>query len=84
MLYIDDMLVATKCKKEITTLKAQLSCNLEIKDPGAANKKIQGMEITRDRNSSFLFLSQHNYNNKVLEHFNMFDAKKVAAPIASH
>jgi hypothetical protein len=39
MLYIDDMLVATNCKKEITTLKAQLSCNLEIKDPGAANKK---------------------------------------------
>jgi ATP-binding cassette subfamily B (MDR/TAP) protein 1 len=52
------MLIATKSKKEITSLKAQLSSEFEMKDLGAA-KKILGMEITRDRNSSFLFLSQH-------------------------
>jgi hypothetical protein len=70
-------------KKEITTLKAQLSSEFEMKDLGAA-KKILGMEITRNRKSSLLFLSQHDYINKVLHHFNMPDAKKVTKPIAPH
>jgi hypothetical protein len=83
MLYIDDMLIAVKSKKEITTLKAQLRSEFEMKDIGAA-KKILGMEITRDRKSGLLFLSQHDYINKVLHRFNMPDAKKVTTPIAPH
>ena len=55
LLYVDDMLIAAKGKKAITTLKAQLSSEFEMKDLAAA-KKILGMEITRDRNSGFLFL----------------------------
>jgi hypothetical protein len=54
-----------------------------MKDVGAA-KKILGMEITRDRKSGLLFLSQHNYINKILYHFNMPNAKKVTSPIAPH
>jgi hypothetical protein len=54
-----------------------------MKDLGAA-KKILGMEITRDRKSSVLFLSQQNYIQKVLHRFNMHDAKSVSTPIASH
>jgi hypothetical protein len=42
------------------------------------------MKITRDLNSGLLFLSQHNYINKVFHHFNMPDAKKVTTPIAPH
>jgi hypothetical protein len=77
------MLIAAKSKKEITTLKAQLSSEFEMKDLGAA-KKILGMNITRDRKSDLLFLSQHDYINKVLHRFNMPDAKKVTTPIAPH
>ena len=54
-----------------------------MKDLGAA-KKILGMEITRDRNSGLLFLSQQNYIKKVLHRFNMHDAKSVSTPIAPH
>jgi hypothetical protein len=57
LLYVDDMLIAAKGKKEITTLKAQLGSEFEMKDLGAA-KKILGMKITRDINSGLLFLSQ--------------------------
>jgi ATP-binding cassette subfamily B (MDR/TAP) protein 1 len=32
LLYVDDMLIATKSKKEITTLKAQLSSEFEMKE----------------------------------------------------
>jgi hypothetical protein len=48
LLYVDDMLIAAKSRKEITTLKRLLSSEFEMKDLGAA-KKILGMEITRDR-----------------------------------
>jgi hypothetical protein len=65
---VDDMLIAAKSKKEIPTLKAQLSSEFEMKDLDAA-KKILGMEITRDRKSSLLFLSQHDYIDKVLHRF---------------
>jgi hypothetical protein len=77
------MLIVAKSMKEITTLKAQLSSEFEIKDLGPA-KKILGMEIKRDGKSSFLFLSQKKYIEKVLHHFNMHDAKFVSTPIASH
>uniref|UniRef100_A0A8R7Q7F9 Reverse transcriptase Ty1/copia-type domain-containing protein n=1 Tax=Triticum urartu TaxID=4572 RepID=A0A8R7Q7F9_TRIUA len=77
------MLIAAKGKKEIITLKAQLSNKFEMKDLGAA-KKILGMEIRRDRNSGLLFLSQQSYIKKVLHCFNMHDAKSVNTPIAPH
>jgi hypothetical protein len=64
-------------------MKAKLSSKFEMKDLGAA-KKILGMEITRDRKSALLFLSHHDYINKVLYCFNMPDAKKVTISIAPH
>ena len=57
LLYVDDMLIAAKSKKDIAALKSQLSSEFEMKDLGAA-KKILGMEITHDKNYGFLFLSQ--------------------------
>jgi hypothetical protein len=56
LLYVDDILIAAKSKKEITTLKAQLSSEFEMEDLGAA-KKILGMKITRNRKSGLLFVS---------------------------
>nr|ABA97637.1 retrotransposon protein, putative, Ty1-copia subclass [Oryza sativa Japonica Group] len=83
LLYVDDILIAAKSKEQITTLKKQLSSEFDMKDLGAA-KKILGMEITRDKNSGLLFLSQQSYIKKVLQCFNMHDAKPVSTPIAPH
>ena len=57
LLYVNDMLIAAKSKKEITTLKKLLSSEFEMKDLGAA-KKILCIEITRYRNSDLLFFNQ--------------------------
>nr|CAJ86192.1 H0306F03.15 [Oryza sativa] len=76
LLYVDDMLIAAKDKSEIAKLKAQLSSEFEMKDLGAA-KKILGMEITRERHSDKLYLSQKGYIEKVLRRFNMHDAKPI-------
>ena len=57
LLYVDDMLIATKSQDEIDKLKAQMSKEFEMKDLGEA-KKILGMEINRDRERGKLWLSQ--------------------------
>ena len=64
-------------------LKSQLSKEFEIKDLGAA-KKIQGMEIQRDRKADKLYLSQGRYLEKVLGRFKMDNCKAVSTPFAAH
>ncbi|KAG8496686.1 hypothetical protein CXB51_007936 [Gossypium anomalum] len=83
LLYVDDMLIAAKDKGEIRKVKAQLSEEFEMKDLGPA-KKILGMEILRDRNTSKLYLSQKGYIEKLLCRFNMRSAKPVSTPLAAH
>ena len=83
VLYVDDMLIASKSMEEINRLKAQLSRTFEMKDLGAA-KHILGMEIHRDRKNGKLWLSQQKYVEKVLEKFGMNNVKPVNVPLASH
>ncbi|KAG9446279.1 hypothetical protein H6P81_012407 [Aristolochia fimbriata] len=83
LLYVDDMLIAVKEMVEIQKLKTQLKGEFKMKDLGAA-KQILGMEINRDRRGGTLYLSQRKYVEKVLEHFNMKNAKPVSTPLAAH
>ncbi|KAG8496742.1 hypothetical protein CXB51_007919 [Gossypium anomalum] len=83
LLYVDDMLIATKDKKEIRKVKAQLSGEFEMKDLGPA-KKILGMEIFKDKKASKLYLCQKGYIEKVLCRFNMQSVKPVSTPLAAH
>ena len=57
LLYVDDMLIASKSQEEIEKLKIQLRKEFKMKDLGEA-KKILGMEIKRDRHPKKLYLSQ--------------------------
>ncbi|KAI9197746.1 hypothetical protein LWI28_003619 [Acer negundo] len=83
LLYVDDMLVAGANLEEINNLKKQLSSEFEMKDLGAA-KQILGMRISKDKQGGTLQLSQAEYIRKVLQRFNMSDAKPVRTPLASH
>ena len=56
LLYVDDMLIASKDKIEIGCIKQQLRGEFEIKSLGLA-KRILRMEIKRDKKNSILFLS---------------------------
>jgi hypothetical protein len=42
------------------------------------------MEIIRDGKSRLLYLSQKNYIEKALHHFNMNNVKPVSTPLAPH
>ena len=81
LLYVDDMLIAGGCKREIDNLKRELSKVFAMKDLGAA-KQVLGMRKTR--NSNRIRLSKENYVNKVLSRFNMGNAKPVSTPLVSH
>ncbi|KAG8492016.1 hypothetical protein CXB51_015329 [Gossypium anomalum] len=84
LLYVDDMLIASKSKVEIERLKTQLNLEFEMKDLGEA-KKIFGMEIWRDRAHDRVSLSQKQYLKKVLQQFGMNEhTKPVSTPLASH
>ena len=84
LLYVDDMLIASRNQGEILRLKAQLSKEFEMKDLGEA-KKILGMEIARDRQRGTLCLTQKQYLKKVLQRFGMSEkTKPVSTPLAPH
>lgn len=83
LLYVDDMLIVGHDTKKIQSLKKDLNKSFAMKDLGPA-KQILGMRITRDRKNNKLWLSQHNYIEKVLERFNMSNCKPVSTPLATH
>ncbi|BFG14424.1 hypothetical protein CerSpe_006980 [Prunus speciosa] len=60
-----------------------LSEEFDVKDLGAA-QKILGMEIQRDRTAGRIWISEAKYIQKVLEKFNMQEAKVVSTPLAAH
>ena len=83
LLYVDDMLIASKDMFLISKLKYQLSREFEMKDLGPVNK-ILGFEIQRDRKIGKLHLSQSRYLEKVLDKFSMGNYKAVSTPFAIH
>ena len=83
LLYVDDMLLASKDMTIINNIKDQLSSRFEMKDLGAA-RKILGIEIIRDRAKGTLILSQESYMEKVLKTYSMENAKSVNTPIGAH
>jgi hypothetical protein len=57
VLYVDDMILASKSITEINRLKAQIARTFDMKDLGAA-RRILGMEIFRDMRNDKIWLSQ--------------------------
>lgn len=77
------MLIAAKNMLQIDIMKKQLGNEFEMKDLGTA-KKILGMEITRDRSVGKFFLSQQSYVEKVLQRFNISNAKPLIVRLPTH
>ncbi|KAM1402838.1 hypothetical protein ACFX2I_011521 [Malus domestica] len=84
LIYVDDMLIASKNVEEIEKLKKQMKNEFEMKDLGEA-KKIIGMEITRDREKGLVSLNQRQYLEKLIRKFGVYDSTKpVSTPLAPH
>ena len=83
LLYVDDMLIASRRKADIEEVKVLLEREFEMKNLGAASK-ILGMQITRDMVQGVLCLDQRSYVAKVLKTFNMDQSKAVLTPMAQY
>ena len=84
LLYVHDMLIASKKQAEIDKLKIQLNQEFKMKGLGEA-KKILWIEIFRDRAKGKLCLTQKQYLKKILQCFGMHgNSKSVDTPLAPH
>ncbi len=83
LLYVDAILIVGKSISRIDRLKHQLGESFAMKDMGAA-KQILGIRIIRDRKEKKLWLSQEHYIKRVLQRFQMENAKAVSTPLATH
>ena len=83
LLYVDDMLVAGECKKEVQIVKDDLSRAFDMKDLGSA-RRILGMNIVRNRSKKEVWLNQTDYVSRVIERFKMEEIKGVGTPMAQH
>jgi hypothetical protein len=83
LLYVDDMLIVGRDTRKIDRLKEEFSKSFAMKDLGPA-RQILGMKISRDRKNGRLWLSQESYIEKVLDKFNMSNAKPASSPLAGH
>ena len=76
-------MIVARNKTHVQKFKGRLKKKFNMKDFREA-KKILGMEITRDRGSGRLWLSQESYVLKVLERFNMAEVRPVTILLAGH
>ena len=83
LLYVDDMLIVGRDQAKIRMLKTALNRKFAMKDLGPA-RQILGMHIIRDRSKKQLWLSQEKYVTKVLQRFNMSEAKPVGSTLPTN
>lgn len=83
LLYVDDMLIVRHDRSKIGKLKENLRESFALKDLGFA-KQILGIYIQCDWQAKKLWVSLEKCIEKVIQRFNMKDAKPVGVPLRSH
>ena len=83
LLYVNDMLIVGHDKNMINMLKKDMGNKFVMKDLGST-EQILGMRITGDRKKKKLWLSQEKYIEKVLDRFNIKNAKPVGTLLVAH
>ena len=80
LLYVDDMLVVGQNSKKTVSLKKALRKSFAMKDLGP-EKQILGIHLVQQRTKNMLWLSHEKYVTKVLQRFNMYNAKSIGSPL---
>lgn len=83
LLYVDDLLIFGKDKKQVKEIKEALKERFRMKDLGEA-KFFLGIKIHRDREKGLLHISQGKYVRKMLNTFNMADCKPSHIPMETN
>jgi transposase InsO family protein len=79
-IYVDDLLITGRDRKEIDLLKEALSRRFQMSDLGAVSYYL-GMTITRDRSNRTLRLGQRSYITRMIRDFGMELSKEAPTPM---
>lgn len=79
-IYVDDFMIFSNDMKMKTNFKRYLNQTFKMKDMGAAQHCL-GIKIDRNRDKGFLYLSQTQYIQDILEKFHMKDCKPISTPM---
>jgi len=80
LVYVDDMLLASNCRKFLDIFKGALSKRFEMKDLGEA-RHFLGMHIKRDRAKRLLTIDQTSFLEQILSEAKMSDCRPVGTPM---
>jgi hypothetical protein len=78
--WVDDLLILSTSRQEAKKTQAEIEGLFDTKDLGEP-RKIIGIEITRDRDSGTITLSQCHYIETLLAKYGLTDAKPLATPM---
>jgi len=81
LVYVDDILIATKSKDNVKTVKDILMTTFDARDLGDASYFL-GWEIKRDRASRTLKISQTKMTTNLINKYGMDNAKTKTTPIS--
>lgn len=80
LVYVDDMLLASNCRKFLDVFKGALSKRFEMKDLGEA-RHFLGMHITRKRSQRLLTINQNSFLQHILDETKMSDCRPASTPL---
>jgi len=82
VVYVDDLLLASKSIEVLNKVKLELSQFFKIKDVGPVSE-ILGMQIERDDGTGSTKISQRKYIKEIIERFGMSSCKSASTPLPS-
>lgn len=82
VVYVDDLLLASKSLKAIRKIKLALSTSFKMKDLGPVTEML-GIQIERERDTDLIKLSQRKYINEIIKRFGVSQCKSAHTLIIS-
>lgn len=80
VVYVDDLLIASRNLKALKTVKSKMSEKFKMKDLGQVTE-ILGMRVEREGATGNIHISQEAYVKKIIEKFGMASANPVSTPM---
>lgn len=82
VVYVDDLLLASKSLETLSKVKLELQAFFKMKDLGPVSEML-GMQIEREGNVGPIQISQKKYIQELIERFGMSQCKPASTPLPS-
>ena len=80
--YVDDIILVAGSEQRVIEVKEAITNQFQVKDMGEL-KYILGVTVDQKTNPGGIWIGQPGYTERVLQKFNMEDAKPVSTPVST-